>query len=137
MRTQLGALILVAGVALTTACGAPAATGGPGAGVAVPAPAAATGAQPVTVAVGNSMQFAPRSLTVRAGQPVELTLRNGGGLPHDFVLAEGVSGPVKIEAQGGQTARGTFTLEAPGTYAFVCTVPGHAAAGMTGTLTAR
>jgi uncharacterized cupredoxin-like copper-binding protein len=137
MRKQLGALILVAGVALTTACGATAATGGPGAGVAVPAPASATGAQPVTVAVGNAMQFAPRSITVRAGQPVELTLRNGGSIPHDFALAEGASGPVTIAAQGGQTARGTFTIETPGTYPFVCTVPGHAAAGMTGTITAR
>ena len=137
MRKQLGTFLLVAGVALTTACGATAATGGPGAGVAVPAPASATGVQQVTVAVGNSMQFAPRSITVRAGQPVELTLRNGGGIPHDFALAEGASGPVKIEAQGGQTARGTFTIDTPGTYPFVCTVPGHAAAGMTGTITAR
>jgi uncharacterized cupredoxin-like copper-binding protein len=137
MRQQLGTFLLVAGVALTTACGASAATGGPGAGVAVPAPASATRAQPVAVAVGNSMQFAPRSVTVRAGQPVELTLRNGGSIPHDFALAEGATGPVKLEAQGGQTARGTFTVETPGTYPFVCTVPGHAAAGMTGTLTAR
>jgi uncharacterized cupredoxin-like copper-binding protein len=137
MHKQLGTFILVAGVALTTACGATAATGGPGAGVAVPAPASATGAQQVTVAVGNSMQFAPRSITVRAGQPVELTLRNGGSIPHDFALAEGASGPVKIEARGGRTARGTFTIDTPGTYTFVCTVPGHAAAGMTGTITAR
>jgi uncharacterized cupredoxin-like copper-binding protein len=137
MREQLGVFILVAGVALMTAGCAPAATGGPGAGVAVPAPAAASGAQPVTVAVGTSLQFAPRSLTVRAGQPVELTLRNGGGLPHDFALAEGVSHPIKLEAQGGQTARGTFTIDAPGTYGFVCSVPGHAAAGMVGTITAQ
>ena len=137
MRTQLGAFLLVAGVALTTACGAPAATGGPGAGVAVPAPAAVTGAQPVTVAVGNSMQFAPRTVTVRAGQPVELTLRNGGGLPHDFVLTEGVASPVQIEALAGRTGRGTFTIETPGTYGFLCSVPGHAAAGMVGTLTAQ
>ena len=137
MRKQLGTFLLVTGVALTTACGATAPTGGPGAGVAVPAPAAATEAQQVTVAVGNSMQFAPRSITVRAGQPVELTLRNGGGIPHDFALAEGAAGPVKLEAPGGQTARGAFTIETPGTYPFVCTVPGHAAAGMTGTITAR
>jgi nitrite reductase (NO-forming) len=137
MRKQLGALILLAGVALTTACGATAAAGGPGAGVAIPAPASATGAQQVTVTVGNSMHFAPPSLVVRAGQPVELTLRNGGGVPHDFVLAEGVSSPIKIEAQGGQTARGMFTIETPGTYAFVCTVPGHADAGMRGTVTAQ
>ena len=37
--------------------------------------------------VGSGMQFAPSSLVVRAGQPVELTLRNGGGIPHDFTLA--------------------------------------------------
>lgn len=137
MRKQLGVLIVVAGLALTSACGATAATGGPGAGAAIPAPAAPAGAQQVTVTVGNSMQFAPASIVVRAGQPVELTLRNGGGLPHDFALAEGVSRPVKLEAQGGQTARGTFTIDTPGTYAFACTVPGHAAAGMRGTITVR
>jgi nitrite reductase (NO-forming) len=137
MRKQIRALILVAGVALTTACGATAATGGPGAGVAIPGPASATGAQQVTLTVGNSMHFAPPSLVVRAGQPVELTLRNGGGIPHDFALAEGASSPVKIEAQGGRTARGTFTIDTPGRYAFVCTVPGHADAGMRGTITAQ
>ena len=137
MPKPLGALILVAGVALTTACGAPAATGGTGAGVAVPAPAAAAGTQPVTVTVGNSMRFLPPAFGVRAGQPVELTVQNGGVIPHDFTLARGASGPVRIEAQGGQTARGTFTIDAPGTYAFVCGVPGHAAAGMRGTITAR
>jgi uncharacterized cupredoxin-like copper-binding protein len=137
MRTRLTALIVVAGVALTTACGATAATGGPGAGVAIPAADSTAGVQRVTVVVDNSMHFAPSSIVVRAGQPVELTLRNGGGIPHDFALTEGVSQPVKIEAQGGRTARGTFTIDTPGTYAFVCTVPGHAAAGMRGTITAR
>jgi uncharacterized cupredoxin-like copper-binding protein len=137
MKKQLQALILAAGVALTTGCGATVATGGPGASVAVPAPAQATGAQQVTVTVGSALQFAPSSVVVRAGQPVELILRNGGGIPHDFTLADGVSGPVKIEAQGGQTARGTFTIDTPDTYAFVCSVPGHAAAGMQGTITAQ
>jgi nitrite reductase (NO-forming) len=139
MRTQLAALVVVAGVALTTACGATAATGGPGAGagVAIPAAESAAGAQHVTVAVGNSMDFAPPSIVVRAGQPVELTLRNGGGIPHDFVLTEGVSSPVKIEALAGRTGRGTFTIDTPGTYEFICSVPGHAAAGMVGTITAQ
>src|SRR4051812_14394142 len=131
MRKQLAALV-VASVALTTACGASGATAGSGAGVAIPAPAAAAGAQQVTVTVGNSMHFAPAAIVVRAGQPVELTLRNGGGVPHDFTLAEGASRPVTIEAQAGRTARGTFTIDTPGTYAFVCTVPGHTAAGMRG-----
>src|SRR5437763_13814157 len=81
MRKQLRALILAAGVALTTACGATVATGGPGASVAIPAPAPAAGAQQVTPTVGSAMQFAPASLVVRVGPPVEPTLRNGGGLP--------------------------------------------------------
>jgi uncharacterized cupredoxin-like copper-binding protein len=135
MRKQLAALVF-ASVALTSAC-APGATSGPGAGVAIPAPAAAGGTQQVTVTVGNSMHFAPPAIVVRAGQPVELTLRNGGNIPHDFTLAGGASGPVKLEAQGGQTARGTFTIDTPGTYAYVCGVPGHAAAGMRGTITAQ
>ena len=136
MHKQLRVLILAAGVALTTACGSTVATGGPGASVAIPAPAPAAGTQQVTVTVGSAMQFAPSSLVIRAGQPIELTLRNGGAIPHDFTLAEGASHPVRIEAQGGPTARGTFTIDSPGTYAFVCSVPGHAAAGMRGTITA-
>jgi uncharacterized cupredoxin-like copper-binding protein len=137
MRKRLGALILGAGVTLTSACGATTVTSGQGVGVAIPAAEAAVGAQQVTMTLGNSMHFAPSSLVFRAGQPVELTLRNGGGIPHDFTLADGASRPVKIEAQGGQTARGTFTIDTPGTYAFVCSVPGHAAAGMRGTITAQ
>ena len=137
MRKQLGTLILAAGVALTTACGATVATGGPGASVAIPAPAPAAGTQQVKLTVGRAMTFAPSSHVVVAGQPVELSLRNGGGIPHDFTLAEGASHPVKIEAQGGQTARGTFTIDTPGTYAFACSVPGHATAGMRGTITAQ
>ena len=137
MQKQLGTLILAAGVALTTACGATVATGGPGASVAIPANAPAAGTQQVTVTVGSAMQFAPSAIVVRAGQPIELTLRNGGGIPHDVTLAEGASHPVKLEAQAGQTARGTFTINSPGTYAFVCSVPGHAAAGMRGTITAQ
>jgi uncharacterized cupredoxin-like copper-binding protein len=132
MRKQLGALILAAGVALTTACAGSVTTGSPGASVAVPAPV--SGTQQVTVTVGSGMNFTPPSIVVRAGQPVELTLRNGGAVPHDFTLAEGVSRPVKIEAQGGQTARGTFTIDTPGTYTFDCSVPGHAPAGMRGTI---
>jgi uncharacterized cupredoxin-like copper-binding protein len=137
MRKQIQGLIVVAVVALTAACGAAATTGGPGVGAVVQAPAPTDGTQQVTLTVGNSMQFAPASIVVRAGQPVELTLRNGGGIPHDFTLAEGAARPIKIEAQGGQTARGTFAIDTPGTYAFVCSVPGHAAAGMRGTITAQ
>jgi uncharacterized cupredoxin-like copper-binding protein len=87
--------------------------------------------------VGDSMAFAPSAITVLAGQPVEVMLRNTGQPPHNFSLREGVREPVKISANGGQTANGTFTIETPGTYTFECSVPGHASAGMRGTITAQ
>ena len=137
MRKQFGTILLVGGLALTTArSGAAVANSAPTAGVATPATTPVAGAQQMTIEVGNAMTFAPSAITARAGQPVELTLRNEGFIPHDFTLPEDVSQPVKIEATGGQTARGTFTIDRPGTYTFVCSVPGHAA-GMQGTITAR
>jgi uncharacterized cupredoxin-like copper-binding protein len=91
----------------------------------------------VTLTVGNSVSFTPSSIAVRAGEPVELTLRNEGNVPHNFTLSEGVTTPVKVDVRGGQTARASFTIERPGTYHFSCSVPGHAAAGMPGTITAQ
>ena len=83
------------------------------------------------------MRVEPAAIAVRAGQPVQLTLENRGMLVHDFILGEGVSTPVKVEAQLGQSASATFTVERPGTYTFACTVPGHGAVGMTGAIKAR
>ncbi len=96
--------------------------------------AAPAGAQLVTLTVENGMSFDPSSITVRTGQPVQLTLQNKGQMPHDFTLGDGVAQPVKITAMGGQTASGTFTIDKPGTYSFECSMPGHAAAGMRGTI---
>jgi nitrite reductase (NO-forming) len=74
---------------------------------------------------------------VKAGQPVQLTLSNTGQMQHDWSLDQGAAQPVEIVANAGQTATGTFTIPRPGTYTFVCSVPGHAAAGMKGTITAQ
>jgi nitrite reductase (NO-forming) len=138
MRKQFGAILLSAGLALTTACsGGAAAAGNAPRAAATPASSSSTGARQVTVDVGNSMSFAPSAIDVRAGQPVELTLRNEGLIPHDFSISEGLSQPVKIEAGGGSNASTTFTIDRPGTYTFICSVPGHEAAGMRGTITAR
>jgi len=37
----------------------------------------------------------------------------------------------------GETATVTFTAPAPGVYDYICTFPGHALAGMRGTLTVK
>jgi uncharacterized cupredoxin-like copper-binding protein len=40
-----------------------------------------------------------------------------------------------VDVPAGTTATTGLTVARPGEYAYECTVPGHAAAGMTGTLT--
>ena len=88
----------------------------------------------VTVQVDNTMHFAVESLSVEAGQPVTVTLQNVGESTHDFTLTNGVATPVKIEATAGQSSRGTFVINTPGTYEFVCSQPAHALLGMRGSI---
>jgi uncharacterized cupredoxin-like copper-binding protein len=121
---------------LSTACGA-ATSGVSSAAGPTDAVIAADGAQSLTVSVDNSLEFTPRSIRVAAGQPIALTLRNGGILPHDFVLTSGVAQPVKVEAGPGGAGRGTFVIEHAGTYSFICWVPGHADGGMKGAITTQ
>jgi nitrite reductase (NO-forming) len=99
--------------------------------------AASTSPQQLTVTAMDTMRFDPATLTARAGQPIQVTLRNSGQLPHDFDITEGVAQPVKVTAQPGQTAIATFTIDKPGTYTYFCSHPGHEQAGMKGTLTVQ
>lgn len=63
-----------------------------------------------------------------AGEQV-IAIDNRGNLPHNVVF-EGTN--IKVEAEGGQQAAKTVTLE-PGTYTFYCDIPGHRAT-MEGTI---
>ena len=98
---------------------------------------ASSTAQTVTIQGSDALKFEPSTITVKAGQPVTLTFSNTGQTAHDWSLAQGAAQPVKIAAAAGQSASGTFTVDRPGTYTFICSVPGHEAAGMKGTLTAQ
>jgi uncharacterized cupredoxin-like copper-binding protein len=119
---------------ITAACGAAAAST-PVTGT--PAATTSAAAQQLTVHAFDAMRFEPNAITVRAGEPVELTLTNDGSSDHDFALSEGVAQPVKVVVKGGQSATSTFTLDRPGTYNFTCSQFGHAGAGMRGTITAQ
>src|SRR5947209_3022859 len=92
--------LFLAGIIVTSAC-AGGSTASTSAAPAALAADAASGAQSVTVTVGNAMSFDPASITVHTGQPVQLTLRNTGVLDHDFALSVGVAQPMKIIANGG------------------------------------
>ena len=57
----------------------------------------------------------------------------------DFI-APGLAGRVIAKtpmAGAGETAEVTLTAPGPGSYPFLCTFPGHAVAGMGGTLVVR
>ena len=65
---------------------------------------------------------------------ITFVVRNNGHMPHDFAISgNGVDEKTPM-LDSGDTARLEVTLE-PGTYDYVCTVPGHAILGMTGTFT--
>jgi uncharacterized cupredoxin-like copper-binding protein len=62
---------------------------------------------------------------------VVFTITNDGGSAHNFAIGNKVSDLIG----GGQTTTLTVTFTKPGSYTYLCTVPGHAAAGMQGVLT--
>jgi uncharacterized cupredoxin-like copper-binding protein len=88
----------------------------------------------LTADPGGALRFNTTHLTAKAGK-VTLILRNpsSSGMPHGIAVqghgSSAVVGP-------GKTATLTTTLK-KGRYTFLCPVPGHAAAGMKGTLTVR
>ena len=113
---------------------------------------------------GEQLQFAPGALSATAGQQVKVTFKNGStAQKHNWVLVKGgddVAAKVDEEGVGAGDAKGyipddkanilantkllnggesdsiTVKVE-PGTYSFLCTFPGHYAAGMKGTLTVK
>jgi outer membrane protein assembly factor BamB len=78
--------------------------------------------------------YNPNAITIPANTDVTLTMHNTGVLAHDLVSNDG---GFKIEMTDGGAQGSTTVNLAPGTYNFICSVEGHAAAGMTGTITAE
>ena len=87
--------------------------------------------QQVTI-TGRDFRFEPAEVTVRAGEWVVVEFTNDDTVIHDWMV-EGIPN-VDVPARPGQTARLRFVLDEPGTYMVMCSIPGHAEAGMVGTL---
>lgn len=85
----------------------------------------------------NLAQFGTPEGQVYAGEDVVFRVANAGPSAHTFVVR--APGGRQEFSTGriapGATARGKFTPSHGGVYTYVCTVPGHAARGMTGTFT--
>lgn len=68
---------------------------------------------------------------------IEIDSKNASSTPHDIALQQGTDGAIIGQGEtvsGGGVSKVTANLK-PGTYTFFCTLPGHRAAGMQGTLT--
>jgi plastocyanin len=81
----------------------------------------------------GELDYNTKQLTAKAGR-VTIAMTNMSPLEHNVTLAHGskVLGATPT-FQGGSKSL-TLKLK-PGTYTFYCSVPGHRAAGMEGTLT--
>jgi uncharacterized cupredoxin-like copper-binding protein len=118
MNPSLSAARLGAGVAVVFAAFA----------VAVPALASPARATATSVKVtATEFKFALSTKSATHGS-VTFTLVNKGKLAHDFKIA----GKKTAQIAPGKSAKLTVTLKA-GKYPYLCTVPGHAQAGMKGT----
>ncbi len=100
---------------------------------------------------GATLAFAKTELTAGTGE-IKVTFSNKGVVPHNWVLvnpgeedktvadaatatnfeaATAVAHTKTLDGGGNETI--SFTIAEPGTYSYVCTYPGHYAAGMKGT----
>jgi plastocyanin len=83
----------------------------------------------------GALAFEFGKATAKAGT-VTLVMPNKASISHDIsVKGNGINQNGPVVGQGG-TSKVTVTLK-PGTYEFYCSVPGHEAGGMKGTLTVK
>ncbi len=87
-------------------------------------------------------------MTVKAGEPISITLSNDDPIEHEWIVgAEAVhechrSGtepyhdhlPTEVTVPALSSRTTVVVFEEPGDYAFICHLPGHEAYGMRGTL---
>ena len=83
-------------------------------------------------------------LTVNSGDEVTFTVNNVGKLFHSFGITatpedyanplwDSEIGSITDSLKPGESGSVTFTAGAPGRYHYICTIPGHAIQGMSGT----
>lgn len=92
------------------------------------APAESAAASDIVTMV--DVAFQPDRLTIAADTDTTISVPNTGAALHTFVIDDL---DIDVEVRPGQT--GSVSITAPaGTYTYYCSVPGHRAAGMEGTL---
>jgi plastocyanin len=126
-------LVLAASLLALAACGGgsesssttPATTGGGGGG-------GGGSTVSITADPSGALKYEETDVSATAGS-VTIDFTNMSSLPHDVTIeGNGASGGTDVIT--GSSTSTTIDLQ-PGTYTFFCSVDGHRAAGMEGTLT--
>ncbi|HEY4632363.1 MAG TPA: plastocyanin/azurin family copper-binding protein [Candidatus Limnocylindrales bacterium] len=90
--------------------------------------------------------FSTAEVTVRAGVPVTVVLRNDDPIDHEWIVGDAASHdrhrtgtepvhgarPTEVSVPAGTTVVTTVTFRDPGEQLFICHLPGHEAYGMVG-----
>ncbi len=88
------------------------------------------------------------AVTVRAGAAVTFVLHNEDPIDHEWIVGDAAvherhrtgtepvhgSRPTEVTIPAGATSATTVTFTTPGTYQYICHLPGHEAYGMVGTV---
>jgi uncharacterized cupredoxin-like copper-binding protein len=92
--------------------------------------------------------YGPNTLTVPAGTPITILLKNADPIDHEWIVGDAAtherhrtgtepvhaSRPTEVTIPAGQSRETTVRFDQPGTYLYICHLPGHEAYGMVGTL---
>jgi uncharacterized cupredoxin-like copper-binding protein len=112
----------------------------------------APGLGPVTESIGIRYSLYDQArIIVPAGVAVTIVLRNDDPIDHEFIVGGAdvhqrhrsgtepvhASRPTVVSVPAGTTRSTTITFTTPGSYLFICHLPGHEAYGMVGTLVVR
>ncbi len=107
------------------------------------------GFAPVTVDIGIRYSHYQRTeVSVPAGVAVTVVLHNDDPIDHEWIVGDAAvherhrtgtepvhgSRPTEVTIPAGTSRATTITFTKPGTYLYICHLPGHEAYGMVGTL---
>jgi uncharacterized cupredoxin-like copper-binding protein len=109
--------------------------------------AAREAAAPVELEMRYS-EFSRTRIEARAGVPLTVVLRNDDPIDHEWIVGDDAlherhrdgtepvhaSRATEVTVPAGEQRETTVTFDRPGTYRFICHLPGHEAYGMVGTV---
>jgi uncharacterized cupredoxin-like copper-binding protein len=133
-----GRLALVGGIALALGLAGIAAAW-------VQGPADPAGRAKVEIGIRYS-HFGPTEVVATAGVPIQITLVNADPIDHEWLVGDDAfherhrtgteplhgARPTEVSIPAGETSTTTVMFATPGSYRFICHLPGHEAYGMVG-----